>query len=47
MSDVLHFIFRNFWTWIGSVILLAVLAQWRPINIDKSHDNTYYRDSDD
>jgi hypothetical protein len=27
MLEVLQFIFRDFWTWLGTLILLAVVAE--------------------
>lgn len=27
MIEVLEFIFRNFWTWLGTVILVGVIAE--------------------
>lgn len=39
MSDVLHFIFRDFWTWLGTVILLATLTQVRLFTIEKTINN--------
>lgn len=27
MLDVLHFIFSSFWIWLGTVILIGVVAQ--------------------
>lgn len=35
--QVLQFIFRDFWTWLGTVILLGILCSFR--FVDKS---TYY-----
>lgn len=29
MLEILQFIFRNFWTWIGTLLLLAVLTRFR------------------
>ena len=33
MTDVLEFIFRDFWTWLGALLLLFVASQWRPFHI--------------
>ena len=33
MIEILKFIFSNFWTWLGSAVLLAILTFWSPICI--------------
>lgn len=38
MLDVLKFIFSNFWIWLGTVIIVAALAQWSPITINYRKD---------
>lgn len=30
MIEVLEFIFSSFWTFLGTAVLLAILATWRP-----------------
>lgn len=33
MLDILEFLFRDFWTFWGAAILLAILSQWNIIDI--------------
>lgn len=33
---ILEFIFRDGWTFVGTLLLLSVLASWRPTIVDKS-----------
>lgn len=47
MITVLEFIFRSFWTWAGTLVLVAVivggLASWRPVTIIR-HDGVDEKD---
>lgn len=37
LLQVLHFIFRDFWTWLGTVILIsAPFCGFRLVNIEKN-----------
>ena len=33
MIEILKLIFSNFWTWLGSAVLLAIFTCWSPIRI--------------
>jgi len=34
MIDALELIFSSFWHWLGTFFLLAILVQWRMVNIN-------------
>ena len=36
MIDIVEFIFSSFWHWLGTFVLLVVLARWRMIYINIS-----------
>lgn len=38
MLAILQFVFQDFWHWLGSAVLLAILTLWTPICI-KRKDN--------
>ncbi len=38
MLDVLQFIFSSFWTWAGTLLLIAAFASWRPVTIVKKEE---------
>ena len=50
MLDVLEFVFRNFWTWLGTVILVGVIVEgfagFVRVNIQRIVD-AKRKDSDD
>lgn len=45
MLEILQFIFSSFWIWVGTVILLIILACVIP-NIDIGTKNYYYAEKD-
>lgn len=42
--SVLEFVFRDGWTFLGTLLLLYVAVQFRPVYIDKS---TNYKEPED
>ncbi len=38
MLAIMQFVFSSIWTWLGTLILLAVAAMWSPISINHNRN---------